>query len=95
MVIRNEYGQLMGAMSKKWDFPLKALEVEAKAIEESIIFARELSLKKVILESDAQVVVKSLIEKSMAPSSIIMVIEGAKLSLRGFDSWVVNQICRN
>ena len=95
VVIRNEYGQLMGAMSKKWDFPLKALGVEAKAIEESIIFARELSLKKVILESDAQVVVKSLIEKSMAPSSIIMVIEGAKLSLRGFDSWVVNHICRN
>ena len=95
MVIRNEYKQLMGAMSKKCDFPLKALEVEAKAIEEGIIFARELSLKKVILESDAQVVVKFLTEKSLAPSSIIMVIEGAKLRLRGFDSWVVNYVCRN
>ena len=86
MVIRNKYGQLMRAMSKKCVFPLKALDVEAKAIEEGIIFGRELSLKKVILESDAQVVVKSLIEKSMAPSSIIMVIEGAKMSHRGFDS---------
>ena len=46
MIIRNEYGQLMGAMGKKCDFPLKALEVEAEAIEEGIIFARELSLKK-------------------------------------------------
>ena len=95
VVIRNEYEQLMGAMSKKCDFPLKALEVEAKAIEEGIIFARELSLKKVILESDAQVVVKFLTEKSMAQSSIIMVIKGAKLSLRGFDSWVVNYVYRN
>ena len=94
-VIRNKYGQLMGAMRKKCDFPLKALEMEAKAIEEGIIFARELSLKKVIMESDAQVVVKSLSKKSMAPSSIIMVIEGAKMSLRGFDSWVVKHICRN
>ena len=24
-----------------------------------------------------------------------MVIEGAKLRLRGFDSWVVNHICKN
>ena len=95
VVIRNEYGQLMGAMSKKCDLPLQALEVEAIAIEEGIIFARELSLNKVILESDAQVVVKSLSEESMAPSSIIMVIEGAKMSLRGFESWVVNHICRN
>ena len=95
VVIRNEYGQLMGAMSKKCDLPLQALEVEAIAIEEGIIFARELSLNKVILESDAQVVVKSLSEESMAPSSIIMVIEGAKMSLRGFESWVVNHIYRN
>ena len=95
VVIRNEYGQLMGAMSKKYDLPLRALEVEARAMEEGIIFARELSLKKVILESDAQVVVKSLSKESMAPSSIIMVIEGANMSLRGFESWVVNHICRN
>ena len=85
----------MGAMSKKCDLPLQALEVEAIAIEERIIFARELSLKKVILESDTQVFVKSLSDKSMAPSSIIMVVEGAKMSLRGFESWAVNHICRN
>ena len=46
VVIRNKYSQLMGAMSKKCDLPLQALEVEAIAIEEGIIFARELSLKK-------------------------------------------------
>ena len=84
-----------GSNEQKVCFSPERLDVEAKAIEEGIIFARELSLKKVILESDAQVVVKSLIEKSMAPSSIIMVIEGAKMSLHGFDSWVVNHICRN
>ena len=84
-----------GSNEQKVCFSPESLDVEAKAIEEGIIFARELSLKKVILESDAQVVVKSLIEKSMAPSSIIMVIEGAKMSLRGFDSWVVNHIYRN
>ena len=31
----------------------------------------------------------------MAPSSITIMIEGAKMSLCGFDSWVVNHISRN
>jgi len=30
----------------------------------------------------------------MAPSSILMVIEGTKLSLCGFDSWEVKLICK-
>ena len=30
----------------------------------------------------------------MAPNSILMVIEGTKMSLRGFDSREVNHICR-
>ena len=94
VVIRNKEGQIMGAMSKRLDLPLKVLETEVEAIEEGIILARDLSLRNISVESDAQVVVKSLNAQGLALSLIHKVIEGTKIKLCGFDSWEVNHICK-
>ena len=53
MVIGNERGQLIAALSKKLPLPLGALAVEAKVVEEGIILTRDLGLRDVIVKGDS------------------------------------------
>ena len=86
VVIRNEKGQLMGALSKRIQLPLRPLEVEAKAMEEGIQLAKDLSLKEIIIEGDAKQVVMAVTDVGTAPSSISKAIEGVRLWLQHFKS---------
>ena len=49
MVVRNDKGQIVGALSKIFPYPLGALGIEAKAAEVGTTFALELGLKEIIL----------------------------------------------
>ncbi|KAK9988305.1 hypothetical protein SO802_028544 [Lithocarpus litseifolius] len=87
----------MGAMSKKLPFPLGPMEAEARAAEEGIILARELGLSKVVVEGDAKTIMMGLTDSApnSTPSSIQKVVEGAKLRLQNFKSWLVQHVHRN
>ncbi|KAL0001855.1 hypothetical protein SO802_015636 [Lithocarpus litseifolius] len=94
IVIRNERGLIIGAMSKKMDISLEALEVEAKAFEEGILLVGDLGLKDIVLEGDAKVVIDTLAGSSSPLSSIQMIIEGFQRWKFKVHAWEVNYVCR-
>ncbi|KAK9989111.1 hypothetical protein SO802_029350 [Lithocarpus litseifolius] len=95
VVIRNERVQMMGVMCKKLELPLGALEVEAKAAEEGIRLARELSLSPIIIEGDSQIVLNAISSPDLPPSSIKKVIEGIKSWLMHSSDWKSNVVRRS
>ena len=94
VVIRNAQGQIMGAMSKKLELPLGAVEVEAKVFEEGLMLARDLGLNHVILEGDAQVVTNALLGYCLPPTSIRTIIARAKLWRQMVQVWKTNHVRR-
>ena len=94
VVIRNDQGQIMGAMSKKRNLPLGAVEVEAKAFEEGLLLAGDLGLKQIILEGDAQIVTNALLGKCLPPTSIQMIITGASRWRQTVQEWKASYVRR-
>ena len=94
VVIRNDQGQIMGAMSKKLNLPLGAVEVEAKAFEEGLMLAGDLGLKQIILEGDAQTVTNALLGKCLPPSSIQRLIAGASRWKQWVQVWRASHVRR-
>ena len=78
VVIRNHQGQIMGAMCKKLEFPLGALEEKAKAMEAGILLAWDLGLKDIVVEGDAQLIIQALNGSAMPAIPSLKIIEGSR-----------------
>lgn len=70
VVVRNDKGQIMGALSKLLPYPLGALETEATAAEIGTIFAWELGPREIILEGDSQTVMAVIASHDLGPIQV-------------------------
>ena len=68
---------VIAALSQKIKAPLGALEVEAKAAEVALQFARDVGISDFIMEMDSQIVYNALCGHSSPPSVVASVISGA------------------
>ncbi|KAL0013454.1 hypothetical protein SO802_000523 [Lithocarpus litseifolius] len=84
VVIRDEQGRVVAAMSKNLQVPLGALEVEAKAVEEAVNFARDIGIQDIIVESDSMVFCSALQKEVDVSPAIDNIIAGTLLQLQYF-----------
>ena len=76
VIIHDHKGNFIAGLSKKIHAPLGTNEVEAKAFEARIIFAKEVGIRDFVLEGDSQVIVQALKECSLAQSSASALVYG-------------------
>ena len=76
VVIRDEEVRLEAALSKRIHASLGAVEVEAKAFEMGLLFARDIGVCDVVLEEDSLIVYNALCNISSPSSTIDTVVQG-------------------
>ena len=94
-IVRDANGLVVAALSKKIHAPLHPLEVEAKAFELDLEFAKDIGLKEFILEGNSLNVVRVLQGLSFSPVSVMPIVYGIQSSTHDVRKMLFSRISRN
>uniref|UniRef100_A0A7N2MTJ9 RNase H type-1 domain-containing protein n=1 Tax=Quercus lobata TaxID=97700 RepID=A0A7N2MTJ9_QUELO len=94
VIIRDEKGRLEAALSKKILAPLGAVEAEAMAYEQGLMFARDIGIHNFIIEGDSLIIYHALCESSNPPSSVAAVVQGIQEMCREFHGVMFSHVRR-
>ena len=94
ILVRDAEGYVVGACSKRNKAPLGAMEVEAKALEAGVQFAKDLLIHDILLESDSLNLINALKELAPPPASAAAIVYGVLSSLHDFRSVEFSHVCR-
>lgn len=86
MMIRDSAGRVIAALSSPMVGPLGALEIEAKAMDVGMLFARDVGIQEVVFESDSLELYNSVQGISSPSSSIQFIVDGIQQRERWFSS---------
>ena len=92
--LRDEKGRLEAALSKKLPVPLGAVEVEAVAYEQGLLFARDIGIHNFIIEGDSLIIHHALSEVSTPPSSVAAIIQGMQEMCKEFSGVMFSHVRR-
>ncbi|KAK7857021.1 putative ribonuclease h protein, partial [Quercus suber] len=87
VIIRDGMGEVIAALSKKWNYPLGAVEAEAKALEAGINFARDVGVRDVEFETDSLEVYNAIQGLASPPISMANVLAGLLNQVSSFRQW--------
>ncbi|XP_050259906.1 uncharacterized protein LOC126704973 [Quercus robur] len=94
VIIRDGAGEVVAALSKKWNYPLGAIEAEAKAVEADIIFAHDVGIRDAEVETDSLEIFNAMRGHSAPPSSVVNVVTGILNQASLFRKWKFTHIKR-
>ena len=95
VVIRDHVGNFIVGLSKQFQGPLGAIEVEAKAFESSWEFAKDMGIQDFVLEGDSHNIVHALSGNSHATSTIVALIYGMGVTSFEFRNVLFSHVRRN
>ena len=94
VIIRDGDGEVVAALSKKWNYPLGAIEAEAKAMEAGVLFAHDVGIRDAELETDSLEIINALQGHSTPPASVVNVVAGTLNHASLFRRWKFSHIKR-
>ncbi|XP_023878480.2 uncharacterized protein LOC111990943 [Quercus suber] len=94
VLIRDEWGRVEAAMSKKIEAPLGSVEVEAKALEAGLMLARDVGLQEVVLEGDSLSLINALCGIAPPPAFVEPIVMGVWDLCREFRRTAFSHVCR-
>ena len=95
IIARDWNGKFVAVVSKQIHAPLGPLEVESKAVEVGLLFAKQLGVSDFIIEGDSLIVSRALSQSSSVPASIDAVIMGIRSAALEFHNVYFSHVKHN